>query len=240
MLFSQEEEDAAGSGIAAQRALADPHRHRLIELLREADEPLGTAALARALQLHPNTVRWHLRVLEEAHLVTGTKLPSSGRGRPRIGYTPVERTSAAQEYRLLASLLAGSLADLDGGPDRAEAAGRSWGAYLVERPQPGPTPDATESTALILRLLGRHGFDPVANAGDIVLRTCPFAELARTRGSVICRAHRGIVDGALSELGAPLHAAALDPFTGPGLCLLRLEPTAAETAPAAAPTPGAA
>ena len=59
---------------------------------------------------------------------------------------------------------------------------------------------------------------------DIVLRACPFGELARSHGDVICRAHRGIVEGALAEIDAPLRVASFDPFTGPGLCLLKLEP----------------
>ena len=105
-------------------------------------------------------------------MVAGQTPPVHGRGRPGIGYTAVQRATPAEEYRLLAALLAGSLADGD----------------------------------------------------DVVLRACPFTELARSHGAVICSAHRGIVEGALAELDAPLQLESFDPFSGPGLCRLRLGP----------------
>ena len=58
----------AGS-TARHRALADPTRVRILDLLRSADGPLTVADLAAPLGLHPNTVRSHLHLLDEAELV---------------------------------------------------------------------------------------------------------------------------------------------------------------------------
>jgi predicted ArsR family transcriptional regulator len=54
------------------------------------------------------------------------------------------------------------------------------------------------------------------------MRRCPFADLAATQGRVVCGLHRGLVDGALEQLGTPLRVSELVPFAAPGRCLLRL------------------
>jgi predicted ArsR family transcriptional regulator len=229
------------------RALAEPQRRHLLAVLDAAAAPLGIEELSGAVGLHANTVRWHLRVLEEAGLVRGEALPpvtgTRARGRPRIGWTAVRRAEPAQEYRLLAALLAGSLAGTEDGPARAEEAGRAWGAFLVDRPEPGHRPDAADATQRLLRLLDHHGFAPDAVAAPVaaqdpapslLLRSCPYLELAQAHGSVICAAHRGMVEGALVEIGAPLALSRLVPFAEPGVCRLELE---AVPSPAPLPAP---
>lgn len=48
--------------------VAEPHRRRILELLREGEQPVG--ALVDALDLTQPTVSRHLRTLREAGLVT--------------------------------------------------------------------------------------------------------------------------------------------------------------------------
>lgn len=48
-------------------ALADPHRRRVVELLRERPRPAGD--LARAVGVSPPTMSRHLRTLRESGLV---------------------------------------------------------------------------------------------------------------------------------------------------------------------------
>lgn len=48
--------------------VAEPHRRRILELLREGEQPAG--ALVDALDLTQPTVSRHLRTLREAGLVT--------------------------------------------------------------------------------------------------------------------------------------------------------------------------
>ncbi|MCM3658453.1 metalloregulator ArsR/SmtB family transcription factor [Agromyces mediolanus] len=67
----------AGSAVdgddAVFKALAAPIRRRMLDALREA--PLTTGALcARFPELDRTTVLQHLRVLEEAELVTGRRI----------------------------------------------------------------------------------------------------------------------------------------------------------------------
>ena len=48
-------------------ALADPHRRRIVELLRE--EPRRAGELSRALQLNPSALSRHLRTLKAGGLI---------------------------------------------------------------------------------------------------------------------------------------------------------------------------
>lgn len=51
-------------------ALADPHRRRVVELLRE--QPRRAGELARALRLNPSALSRHLRTLKASGLVEET------------------------------------------------------------------------------------------------------------------------------------------------------------------------
>ena len=52
------------------RALADERRARIVDELREHPKGLDAHELAARLELHPNTVRWHLAILADAQLVS--------------------------------------------------------------------------------------------------------------------------------------------------------------------------
>ena len=54
------------------------------------------------------------------------------------------------------------------------------------------------------------------------MRRCPFHELAEAQPQIICAAHRGLIDGALAELGCGLAVERLDVFVEPGLCVAHL------------------
>jgi len=112
------------SQIAVHRALADEHRTAILDALEEAS-PLDVRELGARVSLHPNTVRWHLGILADAGLVSSTAEPRRTPGRPRIVYSPTRapRAAARDEYRLLATILAGSIAD-SGGVEAAERAAR--------------------------------------------------------------------------------------------------------------------
>jgi predicted ArsR family transcriptional regulator len=102
------------------RALGSRSRARVLAELRAADGPLDAQELGHRLGLHPNTVRSHLDLLEDAGLVTSESAPPHGRGRPRIRFHAVEKAAAAGP-RLLADLLdrlgfAAELANGNGSP----------------------------------------------------------------------------------------------------------------------------
>ncbi|MER6926161.1 ArsR family transcriptional regulator, partial [Streptomyces spiralis] len=83
----------------------------------------------------------------------------------------------------------------------------------------------------LVALLDDLGFDPVpegSGAGEpperIRLRHCPFLELAEEYGSLVCPVHLGLMQGALTELRAPLTATGLEPFAEPDSCLAHVRP----------------
>lgn len=210
---------------AAHKALAEPSRVRVLEALEDASEPLDAGQLAREVGLHPNTVRWHLGVLANAGLVASEVEERHRRGRPRVVYRVTGgATEEREDYRLLAAVLAGSLSASPDGPAAAETAGRAWGRYLVERPQPLTTVDADAAAGEVVRLLDEHGFRPERENETILMRRCPFRDLAEQHGAVVCSAHLGLIRGALEEIGAPITATRLEPFVEPRLCLAHLGP----------------
>jgi predicted ArsR family transcriptional regulator len=205
------------------RALADPRRVRVVEELEEHPDGLGVEDLAGRVGLHANTVRWHLGVLARAGLVESAPEPRSAPGRPRILYRAGARAGspdgARDEYRLLASVLAGIVS---GSPDRegvCDTAGRAWGHELLH----GRTAaDEKAAVAEITGLLAEQGFEPEAGEREIEMRRCPFHDLAETNPEVVCAVHRGLISGALAELGSPLEVEELEVFPRPGVCVARL------------------
>src|SRR5438309_10582954 len=74
------------STIEVHKALADDTRYRLYRYLGLSGRAVSVRELSRRLSLHPNTVRPHLRRLEEAGLVTREIRKGSGTqavGRPQ-------------------------------------------------------------------------------------------------------------------------------------------------------------
>ena len=209
---------------AEHRALADPTRERLLDLLRSADRPLSVAELAPPLGLHPNTIRSHLQVLEEAELVVSGPERTGGRGRPSIVFSAVP-AEAEQEHALLAASLASALEPLPDGIDIAEAAGRSWGRVMIERLEPGRAPDDEACVARVASLLRRRGFAPETNGAELVMHRCPFRELAERYPRVVCSFHAGLIDGALGELGSDLRLESLEAWVTPSTCVARFRPT---------------
>ena len=127
-------------------------------------------------------------------------------------------------YRLLAQILASSLAGTERNPSaRAEEAGRAWGAHLIRKPPPFTSISKQETIDEVIRLHEQAGFRPElrqAKSGqEIVLKHCPFQQVATTYQSVICPIHLGLIRGALAELGTGIEADSLAPFAEPGACV---------------------
>lgn len=208
---------------ARHRALADERRRRIVEELRSQPDGLDAAELARLLELHPNTVRWHLGILADAGIVRSQPAARSKPGRPRILYTLTREGAgrAADEHRLLATIFAGALSGLDDGAARAEEAGRAWGHYLVAR-EPLTKATHDEAVEVVVELLEQQGFAPAADGHEIHMHRCPFHELAEAHPEVVCPVHEGLISGALNALGSDLEVEGLDIFVRPDLCIARL------------------
>lgn len=199
-------------------------RDRVAAALHEAPEGLDAQELAGRLGIHPNTARWHLGALAGAGLVSSAPLPQPGRGRPRIVYRAesARQPGTRDEYRLLATVLSATLAAQPDGAAACESAGREWGRYLVPRRPPLARPSDDEARATVTTLLADQGFAPEA-AGDAVrMRRCPFHDLAESRPEIVCAVHKGLIDGALEELGSDLRLERLDVFPERDVCVARL------------------
>ncbi|MFD4409144.1 helix-turn-helix transcriptional regulator [Streptomyces sp. NPDC058476] len=213
-----------------------PRRLAVLDVLRDADGPLGVNEVAERVGIHPNTVRFHLDALITKGAVDQTLEESSGPGRPRTVYAPhrgMDR-GGKRGYQLLAQILLSQLASK--GPD-AEAAvvetGRAWGQHLIEPADPFHQVSAREAVDRLTELLADRGFDPAPD-GDpgeapdsIRLRHCPFLELAEEYGNIVCPLHLGMMQGALAKLDAPVTATRLEPFVQPDVCVAHLAPVRA-------------
>lgn len=212
---------------AHYRALADPVRRRILRLLEEADDACDVEMLARSLELHPNTVRGHLDVLEQANLVMRATRTRVGPGRPRVVYSAAPRSNKEWEagYQLLAQMLTWTLEQSTEDPSAAaEKAGLEWGRQF-----------AAESTDLV-EMLDGLGFaprpvDPGAPRQVIELVDCPFRDLAREHPNVVCSLHLGIMQGAAQVLGGSLAVSSLQPFVAPSLCRVEFDDGEAVTPP---------
>ncbi len=206
------------------RALADERRVRIVAELREAPDGLDAHELARRLGLHANTVRWHLAILADAGFVLSHPGARTTRGRPRIVYTLSGSAGAGERenYRLLATILTGTLSELEAGSALAIEAGRAWGRYLVRRPPPHVRVSAADAIRDVADLLAAQGFQPEAGPDEIRMRHCPFRDLAETGAGIVCAVHQGLISGALTELGSELEVDRLDAFVEPDLCIARL------------------
>jgi predicted ArsR family transcriptional regulator len=109
-----------------------------------------------------------------------------------------------------------------------EHAGRAWGRELVRRRDRAEQTGDDAAVGAVVDLLADHGFEPAANGAAIEMRRCPFHDLAETNPDVVCRLHRGLIDGALTACGSTLAVRELEIFPEPELCVVRLaEPAAA-------------
>src|SRR5664279_753492 len=94
--------------IEVHKALADDTRYRIYRYLRLSGRAVSVRELSVRLSLHPNTLRPHLRRLEDAGLVTSEARKVSTVGRPQVVFTAVDpEPREGRDHRLLADILSG-------------------------------------------------------------------------------------------------------------------------------------
>ncbi|HEV8682545.1 MAG TPA: helix-turn-helix domain-containing protein [Actinomycetota bacterium] len=216
------------------RALAEDTRFRLYRYLRLTGRPVSVRELSRRLSLHPNTLRPHLRRLEEAGLVSHQVRKTAAVGRPQILYEALESSEdGAKDYRFLAEILCGMVRTPREIATAAELA-REWGAYLVSQggPKPGVRLPARRNLALLRDAMAGAGFDPRfrrdGTSVEVTLRACPFRDLADDYRDLVCTLHRGLIEGMLAGLKPRITLHEFKPFAERGVCRLRAGPPRSE------------
>jgi predicted ArsR family transcriptional regulator len=213
--------------VQVHKALADDTRYRLYRYLRLSGRPVSVRELAVRLSLHANTLRPHLRRLEEAGLVASETSKGASVGRPQTLYSVVDREPAeGRDHRLLADILAGLLTGARA-RERAQAQAREWGAYLAGRsvPRPGARRTGGANLALLQEALAEAGFDPrfrrrSARTVEIALRDCPFRDLLDEHRELVCAVHLGLLEGILAASRPPLALTEFRPLAERGICRL--------------------
>lgn len=203
---------------AAGRRRAD-----VLAVLRSATSPLSIAVIAERLDVHVNTVRFHLDVLLAGGQVQRVAAESAKPGRPPQLFRAARGMDLGgpRHYQLLAEALAESVANGVDPPAHASAAGRALGAKLGRgRREAG----LREPVDQLVNLLAELGFAPerMPASNRIGLRHCPFLELARVRSEVVCPVHLGLMQGAVATWDVPLRVEKLTPFVEPDLCVTQL------------------
>jgi predicted ArsR family transcriptional regulator len=205
-------------------------REDVLAALRDAGTAMTIVEIAKQLEVHPNTVRFHLEALVVDGRAQRVYPDHRRQGRPPQIYRAVAGMDpgGVRRYRTLAEIL--TLA-LDGDPaasTKALAAGRAWAARLTRptRTKPG----VRAAVNRLIGLLDDLGFAPQRLDGpggaraevQVGLRHCPFLELADDARSVVCPIHLGLMQGAMTMWRAPVAVVRLEPFVEPGLCLAHL------------------
>ena len=208
------------------RALADPSRVKILDALEQAGEGRDASELALAVGLHVNTVRSHLRQLESAGLVRPRRDAQGKPGRPHIVFDATSRSgggpSELDPYRLLANVLAESVASEGKGPDDLTESA----AYAAGRELAVDGEAEAGSLGYVTRFLARLGFEPLLRTprgapAEIVMRACPFEDMDPHALDIACSVHRGLIRGALGRAdGDASTAVELQPE--PGSCVARL------------------
>jgi predicted ArsR family transcriptional regulator len=209
----------AGRPLSASRAA-------VLDALRDQAGPVTVAALERATDLHPNTLREHLDGLVARDLARRVRATPSGRGRPAWLYEATDAAAGAgSEYAGLAATLAAHLHRTSDNPgEDAVLAGQAWGHSLART---SGAPDGHGEAAArrkVVSILDGVGFAPQADerATTARLTRCPLLDAAKEFPDVVCGVHLGIVRGALDEYGADSTRTDLAPFSEPGACRLDL------------------
>jgi predicted ArsR family transcriptional regulator len=210
------------------KALADDTRYRLYRYIGLAARPVSIREMSRRLSLHPNTLRPHLRRLEEAGLVSREVRKTASVGRPQTLYSAAQiQDEEGRDYRLLAEMLCG-LVRGKRALDQARGLASQWGAYLVAQggPKPGVRLPARRNLAIFQGAMAKAGFDPrfrrtSASSIEITLRDCPFRDLADDYRDLVCTLHRGLIDGMVASLKPPMAVKEFHPFAERGICRVR-------------------
>lgn len=216
------------SAATMPREESSSRRRDVLRVLKAGSGPMSIIAIAKALGVHPNTVRFHLGALVGDDLVEHVEPDRNRPGRPPLMFRAIPRMDRGgpRAYRMLAEVLAMNLGSGRDPRAKALAVGRAWGKTLkMSKPQ-GKRARTQESIDHLVESLDELGFAPELHGSgreqQIGLRHCPFLELAEARADVVCPIHLGLMQGVLENSVASVSVDRLDAFVEPDLCVAHL------------------
>lgn len=203
-------------------ALADPVRQRLYEFVASQDAPVGRDAAAESAGISRTLAAYHLDRLAEVGLLEVSYARQNdrtgpGAGRPAKQYarseSEVSVTVPPRDFGLLARLLATA----------AEADDTGVVGTALNRAAVDEGVEAGRRGGELIGCLRESGYEPaVDDDGDIVLRNCPFHQVAQRQTELVCGMNHALVRGILSGTGDDPDRAELAPC--PGRCCVVIHP----------------
>ncbi|ADU00250.1 MULTISPECIES: helix-turn-helix transcriptional regulator [Mycolicibacterium] len=173
---------------------AGRQRHRVLDLLREADGPVDAQGVADLLKIHITTARFHLSTLETQGFVRRAGVRKSGAGRPKLTYEPAPRLDYADIVALFATHLGGTAQEREA---RAQLIGADL-AHRVRLARPRAESSIGDLVVATLTELGFQVRSVLSSFGEVTVQlcTCPLAEVAQSAPEVV----RGIQQGLIQEV----------------------------------------
>jgi predicted ArsR family transcriptional regulator len=221
-------------------SLGEPTRRALYDHIIEAGEWVSRDQAADAVGLERGTAAHHLDRLAADGLLEVDYQRLSGRqgpgaGRPAKLYRRSRRefevSLPPRDYELAARLLAEAadrsrtegidiMSALD---EAARAHGQRLAEVIRTRFQGAGGQRATGPRRAVLEVLEEHGFEPrVARDGTIVLKNCPFHQLAQKHRDLVCSMNLCSLRAAVESVDEQGFDARLEPEDG--MCCVKLHP----------------
>ena len=196
--------------------LDDPARRAAYLAVRTAGRPLTRAEVADEVGISVRLAAFHLeKLLAEGFLEAtyGRDEASVSVGHPAKRYRPtaleLEVSIPPRRYELAAEILAEALeADSPDPPLEALAdIAAEYGRQVGRRTR------ARNGGGRMLTALSVVGYEPVTSGGDVLLRNCPFRQVAQARPETICGMNLAFVAGVLDGTQSRSFHAVLSPST---------------------------
>lgn len=204
-----------------------PTRARVLALLQRSAEPLSVSDIATELDLHRNSVRFHLDALETQGFVQHSVAATGHQGRPPLQYTATSDSptiGSVHMMEMVEVLLEKFVAPSSNAHELALQAGRDWGDRVLQEDYPT---DPSQVINALVRYFGERGFAASSTTGHFNFARCPFRHsVSDDVLPLVCTMHRGFVEGYLDSGGSPDRVASME--VGPLLCTVTLAPASSE------------
>ena len=233
-------------GVTAISSLGEPTRRALYDFVVASADWVSRDRAAEVVGIERGTAAHHLDRLAADGLLDVDYQRLSGRqgpgaGRPAKLYRrarhDIDVTLPQRDYALAGRLLAEAA-------DRSRQDGTDIQTALddvaahrgpaARRRDPGAASDRGDARvdgtrSAVLDVLEVHGFEPIAGSdGTVVLRNCPFHQLAREHTELICGMNHCLLRAAVDVVDDAGLEARLEPEDG--VCCVRLHPVVLEAA----------